>query len=171
MKGALDIHRELLARDVPHEIVRLPRIMLAADELPEILGLPPASCLVTRLYEVDSRLVAVMTTVDTHPHPQAILAAADGRRLRPASVQEVNAVTDFVFGLAPPLPLPADVPLFADARCGLCEVVYTPTGEAGTALGIRALDLLRVTGALVGQFATAPVFDDADLTADSLELG
>jgi prolyl-tRNA editing enzyme YbaK/EbsC (Cys-tRNA(Pro) deacylase) len=171
MKGALDLHRDLLARDVPHEIVRLPRIMLAAAELPEILGLPPSSCLATRLYEVDDRLVAVMTTVDTHPHPQAILAAADGRTLRPASVERVNSVTEFVFGLVPPLPLPAEVPLFADARCGLPEVVYTPTGEAGTALGIRAVDLLRVAGALMGDFATAPAMAEAELSADTLEAG
>ena len=39
MRGALDVHRELLSRDVPHEVVRLPGRLLNADDLPRQLQL------------------------------------------------------------------------------------------------------------------------------------
>ncbi|MDQ1704625.1 MAG: Cys-tRNA(Pro)/Cys-tRNA(Cys) deacylase, partial [Frankiaceae bacterium] len=44
MKDALDVHRSLLAREVPHEVVRLPRLVLSADEIPEAMGLPRDRC-------------------------------------------------------------------------------------------------------------------------------
>ena len=47
MKGALDVHRALLAADVPHEVVRLDSRITEADELPRALGLR-AGCLAVR---------------------------------------------------------------------------------------------------------------------------
>src|SRR5207248_11775421 len=49
MKDALDVHRSLLAREVPHEVVRLPRPAWSADDIPEVLGLPPERCVTVRL--------------------------------------------------------------------------------------------------------------------------
>ena len=40
MKDALDVHRSLLAREVPHEVIRLPRLVLSADEIPDAIGPP-----------------------------------------------------------------------------------------------------------------------------------
>lgn len=54
----------------------------------------------------------------------------------------VNAVTEYAAGLVCPLLLPDSMPLLIDHRLvdGLHadDVVYTATGEASTALGIRA---------------------------------
>src|ERR1700738_3601910 len=50
MKDALAIHRMLLERETLHEIVRLPRLIANADELPDVLGLPASQCLATRIY-------------------------------------------------------------------------------------------------------------------------
>lgn len=149
MKGALDVHRELLARDVPHEIVRLPRIVLTADELPEVLGLPAARCWCVRLYVADVGLVGALVPAGTLPSPAALLAATGSRAIRLATPDEINRATDFAAGLVAPLPLSLSVPLLAGARAAPETVVYTPTGDAGCVLGIRAGDLLAVTRAQV----------------------
>lgn len=51
MRTALDAHRELLTQGVPHEVVRLRRRVVSADELPDALGVD-VGCLAVRLYRV-----------------------------------------------------------------------------------------------------------------------
>jgi prolyl-tRNA editing enzyme YbaK/EbsC (Cys-tRNA(Pro) deacylase) len=159
MKDALAIHRELLARGVPHEIVRLRRIILSADELPEALGLPAGQCIAVRLYEADGKLVAFCVPAGATPAPSALLHVTGARRIGVAPVDRINAETDFAASLAAPLLLPDDVPVFADASLPAREVLYTPTGESGTALGIHSRDLLAVSGARVAPLLTPTLVD------------
>lgn len=157
MKGALDIHRELLARDVPHEIVRLPRGVLQADEIPDALGLSPQQCVAVRMYLADGELVAVGVPAGHTPHPGALLAALGVRSLRPAPAAEVNQRTDYAAGLVSPVLLPDDVPFYVEAALAQADVLYTATGDTGTALGIRTGDLLVVSSAEVAELAEAPL--------------
>jgi prolyl-tRNA editing enzyme YbaK/EbsC (Cys-tRNA(Pro) deacylase) len=157
MKGALDIHRELLARDVQHEIVRLPRVVLQADEIPDALGLAAEHCVAVRMYVADGELVAVAVPAGRTPDPTALLATLSASAVRPATAQEVNTRTDFAAGLVSPVLLPDDLPLYADAAIGSSEVCYAPTGDTGTALGIRVGDLLVVSGARVADLSQAPL--------------
>src|SRR5690349_7862972 len=95
MLDALDVHRSLLAREVPHEVVRLPRLVLSADELPTALDLPASRCVAVRMYLADEAPVAVIVRAGELPHPGAVLAAAGARSLRPARPDAVNTITDF----------------------------------------------------------------------------
>src|SRR3954464_14890615 len=81
MKDALDVHRSLLAREVPHEIVRLPHLVLSPGEIPGALELPPERCITARIYHVDDRLAAVLVRAGELPHPGAVLAALGARTL------------------------------------------------------------------------------------------
>ena len=157
MKTAMDVHRYLLDRGVVHEIVRLPRPVLQAEDLPRALGVPADQCMTVRIYVAGTRTVAVGLPVGVPPQLEALLRAVGSRTLRAATGQEVNAATDYTAGLVPPLPLPGDVPLYVDARLGRYDVVYTATGDSGTALGIRTAELLVSSRARV-----------ADLTSPSL---
>jgi prolyl-tRNA editing enzyme YbaK/EbsC (Cys-tRNA(Pro) deacylase) len=152
MKGALDVHRELLARDVPHEIVRLPRPAATADDLPRLLGLA-TGCVTVRCYEVGrdggAVLVAVLLPAGQWPDPTALLDALGARSVRPARPDAVNAATDYAAGLVSPLCLPPEVELLADAALGVSDVSYCAVGEGGVALGVRTRDLLVTTGARV----------------------
>lgn len=148
MKGALDVHRALLARDVPHEIVRLRGTALAtADDLPRALGVDPVDCVAVRCYVTDAGVVAALVAADRLPEPAALLDAVGARTLRTASAAEVNAATDYAAGLVSPVCLPPEVRLVADAGLAVREVVYCPVGESGVVLGVRTADLLAVTGA------------------------
>ncbi|TYB49280.1 YbaK/EbsC family protein [Actinomadura chibensis] len=147
MKDALAIHRALLEWETVHEIVRLPIALANADELPAVLGLPPARCLVTRVYTCDDVhpghrfLAGVIVRAGERPEAEAVRVAAGARAVRPAQADVVNAVTEYAAGLVCPLLLPDDMLLLIDQDIvdALPEddVVYTATGEASTALGIR----------------------------------
>lgn len=171
MKGALDVHRELLSRDVPHEMVRLPARAASADDLPRLLGLT-GGCVSVRVYEVvragGRSYAAVLVPAGQLPEPAALLHALDARSVRPARPDVVNAVTDYAATLVGPICLPDGVELLADAAIGGSEVCYCPVGEGQVALGIRTRDLLVTTGArvssltgpgAVGGFATVLELD------------
>src|SRR5580765_7744998 len=111
MKDALDVHRSLLAREVPHEIVRLPRLVLSADEIPDASELPRDRCVAVRLYFADDTIVATLVRAGELPHPGAVLAALGARTLRSVPPEVVNTVTDFAASLVSPVLLPDDVPV------------------------------------------------------------
>jgi prolyl-tRNA editing enzyme YbaK/EbsC (Cys-tRNA(Pro) deacylase) len=149
MKNALSIHRLLLERQTAHEIIRLPCAIAGADELPEVLGLPPERCLCARLYaeatRADRLLAAVITPAGTRPPDDAVAEALDVRQVAPARDDLVNEATGYAADLVAPLMLPQDVTTLVDQNLANAdEVVYTATGEAGTALGIRTLDLFAL---------------------------
>ena len=152
MKSALDVHRALLAQDLPHEIVRLRSRLLTADDLPLVLGLE-RGCVAVRCYAVERErgpsFAAVLVPAGTVPSPSALLKTLDARSIRPAGAGQINAVTDYAAGLVSPICLPAGVELLADAALEAVDVCYCAVGEAGVALGIRSRDLLVVTGARV----------------------
>lgn len=166
MKGALDVHRELLSRDVPHEMVRLRGRAGSGDDLPRLLGLP-RGCVVVRCYTVtrDSGVgfAAVLVRAGRVPGTAALLTALGARAVAPAPPEVVNAATDYAAGLVSPLCLPARVELLADAALGESDVCYCPTGEAQVVLGIRTRDLLVTTGARVATLTgPAPLSDPPD---------
>src|SRR3954454_1007504 len=173
MKDALDVHRSLLAREVPHEVVRLPRVVLSADEIPDALGLPAERCVAVRMYRADDRVVAVIVRVGELPHPGAVLAALGARTLRMIQPDEVNALTDFAAPLVSPVLLPESVTVLADACVGHIDVVYTPTGDSGTVLGISSRWLLTASRASVTELFSpgAPTVDLAGgMNGDARQL-
>lgn len=161
MKDALDVHRSLLAREIPHEIVRLPRPVSSADEIPEVIGLAPQRCVAVRMYVADDRPLAVIVRAGTTPHPGAVLAAARSRSLRSARPDIVNELTDFAAPLVSPLLLPDDVLVLADACIGHAEVVYAPTGDSGTAVGITSRWLLTASRAAVTELCLPEAAPDS----------
>ncbi|MBG0826954.1 YbaK/EbsC family protein [Planomonospora sp. ID67723] len=149
MKDALAIHRWLLAHQIHHEIVRLPRALTCVDDLPEVLSVDPATCVGVTVFEVTTRVgrepVAIVAPVGTPPRPGVVGAALGARRVRPASAFTVNSATDYAAGLVCPLLLPENLTVLVDDRLTRASgPVHTPTGERHTALLIRADDLLEL---------------------------
>ena len=160
MKSALDVHRELLERDVPHEVVRLRSRLLTADDLPRVLALS-RGCVTVRCYVVEraagaGAFAAVLVPSGLAPSPALLLDALDASSAQPATPEQVNEVTDYAAGLVCPVCLPPEVELLADAAVAQDDVCYTALGEGGVALGIRTRDLLAATGARVAALTGAP---------------
>ncbi|MBK5308127.1 MAG: hypothetical protein JJD92_15685 [Frankiaceae bacterium] len=162
MKSALDVHRTLLAADVPHEMVRLRTPIAGADDLPRALAVARDACVVVRCYRVTRRdgttqLCAVMMRSGDTPDPGSLLEALDAVAVRVATGAEVNTATDYACALVSPICLPAEVLLLADAALGGADVLYAPTGESCVALGIATRDLLVASRALVTNLTARPL--------------
>jgi prolyl-tRNA editing enzyme YbaK/EbsC (Cys-tRNA(Pro) deacylase) len=151
VNNALTLHRILLEHDVRHEIVQLPRRVTSVAQLPAVLALPASRCLAVRVYEVDGQHAAIIVQADQVPPVRMVREVTGGRRVRAADADEVSSVTGYAAGLVAPLALPDRVAVYADqalaASAGDEAVVYTATGESGTALGIGLLDLLALCAA------------------------
>ncbi len=171
MKSALDVHRTLLAKDVPHQIVRLRARLTSADDLPRVLGVQDG-CLAVRCYTVERStgpsFAAVLVPAGTVPVPAGLLKALDALSVLPARAEQVNAVTDYAAGLVSPVCLPGEVELLADVTLEAESVCYCAAGEGGLALAIDARDLLVATGARVAALphpSAATVPDPRNATA------
>lgn len=176
MQGPVEIHQTLLAADIPHEIVQLPHPLTRADSLPDVLGLPHAACLVVRLFHIapggspaalpdalpdplpghrPAAAAAVVAAGQT-PAPGAVGAALQVRVLGVLPARSVPAVTGYLAGLVCPIGLPSDVPLVVESRVLAQDVVYLATGAPGSVVGLRAADLVAVTGAVTAQLRVLP---------------
>lgn len=159
MRGALDVHRELLARDVPHEVLRLPARLGSADDLPAALGLS-VGCVAVRCYLVErdgrSNFAAVLVQAGAVPGPAALLDALSARSVRPARPEQVNAATDYAAGLVCPIGLPPGVEVLVDEAVEQAPTSYCALGEGGVALGIRTRDLLEVVAAPAAALTAVP---------------
>ena len=164
MKGPLDIHQHLLAHDVHHEIVRLRHTAPGARTLAEALGLPPSRCVAVHPFHAmtsDGDVLALLlspadTAVDEaaacHTIAEVMRQRLDVRMLfRPAGASLVSSHTDYLAGHVCPLLLPADVAVFVTQSLAelATAVVYMASGDAGTALALRALDLVVLSRAVV----------------------
>jgi Cys-tRNA(Pro)/Cys-tRNA(Cys) deacylase len=151
MINALTLHHLLIESGTHHEIVHLPRAISSADQLPEVLRLPARRCLAVRLYDVGGVLTAVIVHAGSTPAPGALREVTGSRNVRPVHGDLVNSMTGYAAELVAPLALPPSIEFYADeAVLGDIDhdlVVYTATGESGTALGIRLLDLFSLLDA------------------------
>jgi Cys-tRNA(Pro)/Cys-tRNA(Cys) deacylase len=164
MLGPLDIHHYLLAHDVHHEIVRLPRPAVGAEHLAEVLGLAPRRCLAIHPFHAMTAhgdvLVLVLAPADVQPDlPSLTRQLAEVLRAElgpdasfaPAGADLVSGRTDYLAGHLAPLLLPPEVHVVATQ--GVVElaasIVYTATGDGGTALGIAAADVLNLSHAII----------------------
>ena len=151
MRGPLDLSRELLQAETPHEIVHLRRRIDDAAELPDVLDVTRAACVAVRLYDAEWP-VAALLPAGTVAATTAVARAAAARWLRPITDSaRVCALTDSHPFLVPPIGLPRDTLVVADAALRAQEVVFTATGDGSTALKIRSDDLLALTRAVVAQ--------------------
>jgi prolyl-tRNA editing enzyme YbaK/EbsC (Cys-tRNA(Pro) deacylase) len=148
MIDALTLHRLLVESGTQHEIVHLARAISSADQLPEVLRLPPNRCLAVRMYDAGGVLTAVIVHAGSQPAAGALREVTGSRRVLPVPADRVNSATGYAAELVAPLALPDNVEFYADEDvvCGLDNdvVVYTATGESGTALGVRLLDLFTL---------------------------
>lgn len=151
MIDALTLHRLLVESGTHHEIVHLTRPISSAHQLPEVLRLPRSRCLAVRMYDACGVLTAVIVHAGGVPHAAALREVTGSRRVLPLADDLVNSATGYAAELVAPLALPDSVEVYADENVvtGIDRdvVVYTATGESGTALGIRLLDLFTLLDA------------------------
>ena len=150
MRAALDVHQDLLARGMPHEVIRLRTRVASADDLPRLLDVP-AGCASVRCYVAEraggTAFAALLVPAGTVPDEGVVCRALLAVAVTPATDEQVNLATGFAAGLVSPIGLPADVEVLIDTTLTGHDVVYCALGESGVALGIRTVDLLVASSA------------------------
>lgn len=181
MKTALDLHRRLLSRGIPHEVVRLRGHAAGSDDLPRLLSVEPGECVAVRCFRVtDARtpdgsavhLVAVAVRAGDAPDETAVGAALEAGTIRPATPDEISTHTGYAASLVSPLGLPEDVVLLADtALAHRPETLrFCATGESGTALAVGLRDLLVESRARVAALTPLPLVGTGDWRVDGAQV-
>lgn len=153
MRGPLDVHRHLLAADVPHEIVHLGRRIASAHELADALGVAPAACAVAHVVMASGQAQVAVLAAGTTWSPSRLAHALRSPEVRAATAVEASALTDYSSGLVSPLALPAGIRVIVDAEVLRSDVVYAAAGETTTAVKVRSRDLVAAAGAVVDAIA------------------
>jgi Cys-tRNA(Pro) deacylase len=137
-----DVHDELTARGVPHEIVRLRSSSRTAQLAADALGVDVGDVIKSLLFMLDDQrpvlaLVNGGSTVDVQALARAV-AAVD---VRLANGREVLDLTGYRPGAVSPCALATAMPVIADPGVFAPEVVYCGAGTTTTMLKIHSEDL------------------------------
>jgi Cys-tRNA(Pro) deacylase len=137
-----DVHDELMARDIPHEILHLPSSSETAQLAAEALGVDLAGVVKSLLFVLDDeRPVLALVTGDATVDADALARQLGAERVRLARGREVKELTGYLPGAVSPCALATEIPVVADPGVFATEVVYCGGGTTSTMLRIRSADL------------------------------
>ncbi len=157
MRSSHDVHDDLVERGIPHEIVRLSSSSRTASLAADALGVDVSRVVKTLLFMIDdARAVVALVSGDTTVDTPALARAAGGAELRLAKAGEVREVTGYPPGAVPPCALATAVPVVADPRVFVPDVVFCGGGTTTSMLRIRSADLAAVTAPTVVSIAGRP---------------
>jgi Cys-tRNA(Pro) deacylase len=137
-----DVHDELAAKNVPHEILRLPSSSRSAQLAADGLGVAVGEVVKSLLFVLDDeRPVLALVTGDATVDADALARGTGAAEARLARAREVRETTGYHPGAVSPCALATDVPVVADPAVFAAEVVYCGGGTETTMLKIRSADL------------------------------
>jgi prolyl-tRNA editing enzyme YbaK/EbsC (Cys-tRNA(Pro) deacylase) len=147
LRSFTDVHDDLTARCVPHEIVHLPSSSRTAQLAAAALDVPVGDVVKSLLFPLDhARPVLALVTGDATVDVDALAHEAGAARIRLARSREVRELTGYEPGAVPPCALATEVPVVADQGVFAPDVVYCGGGTTTTMLNIRSADLDGMLG-------------------------
>ena len=142
MRSFTDVHDDLTAKSVPHEIVHLPSSSRTAQLAAEALGVPVGDVVKSLLFQLDdTRPVLVLVPGDATVDADALARDAGALQVRLARRREVRELTGYEPGAVSPCALATELQVVADPGVFVPEVVYCGGGTTTTMLKIRSADL------------------------------
>ena len=142
MRSGDDVHDELAAKDIPHEILHLPSSSKTAQLAAEALGVDVGDVVKSLLFMLDDeRPVLALVTGDATVDADALAREAGAAQVRLARGREVRELTGYAPGAVSPCALATQIPVVADPGVFAPEVVYCGGGTTSTMLRIRSADL------------------------------
>ncbi|MCW2614844.1 MAG: aminoacyl-tRNA deacylase [Frankiales bacterium] len=117
------------------------------------LGVEPERMLKTLLAELDGRLVCGVVPVAGSLDLKALAAALGGKRAVMAEPATAERSTGYVVGGISPLGQRTALPTAVDETAELFDTVYVSAGRRGLSVELAPADLVRLTGAVVGDLA------------------
>jgi prolyl-tRNA editing enzyme YbaK/EbsC (Cys-tRNA(Pro) deacylase) len=108
LRSFTDVHDDLTARSVPHEIVHLPSSSRPAQLAAEALGVPVGKVIKSLLFLLDDvRPVRALVTGDATVDDDTLAHETDAVQIRLARGREVRELTPYKPGAVPPCALRA----------------------------------------------------------------
>jgi Cys-tRNA(Pro) deacylase len=145
VRSSDDVHDDLTARGVAHQIVDLPSSSRSAQLAADALGVGVAEVVKSLLFMLDDENpVLALVTGDATVDVAALARETGASSVRLARAREVREATGYRPGAVPPCALATDVPVVADPGVFAPEVVYCGGGTTTTMLSIRSADLAVV---------------------------
>ncbi len=142
MRSGDDVHDELAAKDIPHEIVHLPSSSKTAQLAATALGVDLGDVVKSLLFMLDDeRPVLALVTGDATVEADVLARETGAARVRLARGREVREQTGYSPGAVSPCALATAIPVIADPGVFAPEIVYCGGGTTSTMLRIRSADL------------------------------
>lgn len=128
----------------------------------DAIGVPPGRLFKTLVAEVDGALTVAVVPVTGDLDLKALAAAAGGRRAVLAERAAAERATGYVRGGISPLGQRKRLPMVIDTSVTGFDTVYVSAGRRGLQVELAPADLVRLTGATLGDISRP---DRTDRTA------
>ncbi len=151
MRSSVDVHNSLLADEVPHELSQLRGPLRDLAAAPGVLGLPASAVARPTLLEDRAGVVLILAPADLEVNVAQVAELLGRRSLRAVAPDRTPGLTGYLLPFVPPVALESPTTVVVDERLTREDVVYTAAGEPGVILKVRAVDLVKVTAAVVSQ--------------------
>ena len=117
------------------------------------LGVAPERMLKTLLVELDGRLVCGVVPVSGSLDLKALASLLGGKRAVLAEPAAAERSSGYVVGGISPLGQRTPLPTAVDETALLLDTVYVSAGRRGLSVELAPADLVRLTGAVLGDLA------------------
>ncbi|MFL6184831.1 MAG: aminoacyl-tRNA deacylase [Actinomycetes bacterium] len=153
MRSSIDVHNQLLADDVVHELSQLPGPLRDLSAAPSVLGLPPVAVARTTLLVDEDGCVVVLAPADAEVDTASVAELLGRLDLDPVPPDRAPGLTGYLLPFVPPVALECPTTLVVDERVASQDVVYTAAGEPGVILKVHGADLIKATSAVVARIS------------------
>ena len=120
-----------------------------ADMAAQTLGVTPAEIAKTLCFSVDGSPLLIVTCGDKKVDAKRLARSQGAKKARFADAETVDRVTGFPPGGVSPVGLLTPIPILLDESLYRFEIVYTAAGTPNSALPVKPMRLLEITGGSV----------------------
>jgi prolyl-tRNA editing enzyme YbaK/EbsC (Cys-tRNA(Pro) deacylase) len=149
VRSSIDVHNHLLADDIPHELSQLSGPLRDLSAAPAVLGLPAVTVARPTVLTDRDGVVVILAPADLEVDAAQVAEVLGRKELHSIEPDEAPGLTGYLLQFVPPVALESPVTVMLDEQLAHQDVIYTAAGEPGVILKVRAVDLVKVTGAVV----------------------
>jgi Cys-tRNA(Pro)/Cys-tRNA(Cys) deacylase len=139
-----------------HEYPHDPRHGSYGLEASQALGVPPERVFKTIVVNVDGALAVGVVPVSGRLDHKALAAAVGGKKASIADTAGAERATGYVAGGISPVGQRTPLPMVIDSSALGFATVFCSGGRRGLEIELAPADLVRATGAAVGDIARPP---------------
>jgi Cys-tRNA(Pro)/Cys-tRNA(Cys) deacylase len=153
----LNSMRLLEKHNIPYEVTEFPDTMRDAEEIAEVLGIPPHMVFKTLVVEPvgGGKPLLAIIPANRQLDLKALAAASGHKKVGMAAHADAEKLTGLKVGGISALALTQkNWPVFIDQSAADLEYIYVSAGQRGLDLRVPTLSLIRILGAKIADITT-----------------